>query len=152
MSTSQCETKVDRYNHKFGQGNVYNVDAISNVNSSGRKVYACRNEGGVALTGTGMRLSHSGTVYGLEDKNGGVSVGKATVGLHAGLGVGYDAQLKVVESRAGPVSAHLGASVSSGLDCSDGVSGKFLGFGFGITSSDGISLSLPTGGISFKPW
>jgi hypothetical protein len=106
--------------------------------------------------------SVSATFARFEDKSGFTDLVKVELGAkaHAGLdGVeaGYVVEAKYIDSEGSVggvgLKAHIGTSVSSEAKVStDGVKAKLAGTGFGITVSEGVSVSCPIAGASVKPW
>ncbi|CAI4232797.1 unnamed protein product [Auanema sp. JU1783] len=83
------------------------------------------------------------TTVGMENHYGGYA---------GSYGAGYQAETKFVKADVGPVSATLGASMSTGVDFSDGVKAEVLGTGF-QADSDKVTVKLfgNSVGVTY-PW
>lgn len=118
-------------------------------------------EGGYQMKALGYKVKATDNPLG----HVGVDFGNVSVGGAAGLDLqngkikaGVSAEVRAVEAKAGPVGAHLGVNVSTGVEASfhDGVpsfSGKILGMGCGFNKDEGLHISTPIGGVNLKwPW
>merc|ERR1712113_161055 len=82
----------------------------------------------------------------------GVKAG-AKASVDKGVHAGYDAEVKAVGANVGPVGASVGLDAGSQATAgTDGVALKLLGFGGGMTATDGAFVSTPFGKLNVKWW